>query len=65
MKNYIYLIIAALIYFSLKEGFELHGIVCALVCGAIAGGVVGAIAWCVDKIAARRKKNKEINNDLD
>ena len=65
MKNYIYLVITAAIYFSLKEGFELHGIGWTLVCGAIAGGVVGAIAWCTDKIKTRRKENKEFNNDLD
>lgn len=59
MRNYLYLIIAAVIYFSLKEGFELTGIGWAIACGAVAGGVTGAIGWLVEKKFPNKDKQED------
>lgn len=57
MKSFVYLILLAAIYYTIKELLGLHGIVGGIIGGAIAGAIVALIVWGYEKIRSRKQMN--------
>lgn len=56
MKGFVYLVLLATVFFTLKELLGFDGILGGIVGGGISGAIVTIAFWGIEKLIARIKK---------